>query len=94
MGMYDIYIPNPSISCYRCGDIIPIWQSKDGPCEMITYYEGDKLDDCHPIVFDIYKICERCNILVTATCYAEYGRWARTEVEKNEQTHNLSSMLA
>ena len=43
MGMFDTYIPNPPLSCPICGETQDSWQSKDGPCLLLTFRQSEGL---------------------------------------------------
>jgi len=55
MGMFD-YVNAPEIRCPECGEPVTGWQSKDGPCELLTleYYE----------VSEFYADCKHCGVWV------------------------------
>ena len=41
MGMFDSFQPKEALRCPLDGEELDDWQSKVGPCEMATFYEGD-----------------------------------------------------
>ena len=48
MGMFDnVRYEEP---CWRCGKVLTDWQSKDGPCELLTLEPKD--------VYSFYTYCE------------------------------------
>lgn len=40
MGMYDRYVPDPSLRCPECGAKLSGWQGKSGPCLLLTWHQG------------------------------------------------------
>jgi hypothetical protein len=40
VGAFDEYIPDPPLSCPHCGELIPRWQGKDGPCDQLVWRQG------------------------------------------------------
>jgi hypothetical protein len=40
MGMFDTYLPSPSLSCPRCGAPLCDLQGKDGPCGLFVWRQG------------------------------------------------------
>jgi hypothetical protein len=40
MGMFDWYVPTPTIPCAVCGDTPREWQGKDGPCALVVWHQG------------------------------------------------------
>jgi hypothetical protein len=45
MGLYDEYIPEPSLRCSHCGAPLGGWQGKSGPCGLFIWKQGT----CTPI---------------------------------------------
>lgn len=42
MGMYDMFEPEPALTCPRCGDSLIGWQGHDGPSELLLWHQGRK----------------------------------------------------
>lgn len=40
MGMFDYYVPQPSITCPRCDVTIDEWQGKSGPNDLLEWVQG------------------------------------------------------
>ncbi len=40
MGMFDLYIPNPTIDCPHCGKALEGWQGKEGGCGLFVWQQG------------------------------------------------------
>lgn len=44
MGCFETFIETKPSSCPKCGAAVePGWQSKDGPCDMLEFKQGDHL---------------------------------------------------
>ena len=44
MGCFETFIETKPSSCPKCGAAVePGWQSKDGPCDMVEFKQGDHL---------------------------------------------------
>lgn len=43
MGLFDTYIPRPPVNCPLCGEEIPDFQGKDGPCGLLTFTQGEEI---------------------------------------------------
>jgi len=52
MGMYDTIIA-PEIKCPECGAAVTEFQSKSGPCEMLTFQ--------HWQIYNFYASCPGCD---------------------------------
>ena len=92
MGMFDTYIPKPDLHCPRCGDALSNWQSKDGPCCLLTYAFGDEIEESDdddyrwsfrdrpaPDRIEIYTTCEHDH-WIDAECRLEKRRWVETTI--------------
>jgi hypothetical protein len=42
MGMFDYYIPEPSLSCPVCGGPLEGWQGKDADCLLLYWKQGQR----------------------------------------------------
>jgi hypothetical protein len=40
MGMFDWYVPTPTLHCPKCGAAVPVWQGKDGVCCLFEWIQG------------------------------------------------------
>jgi hypothetical protein len=40
MGMFDYYVPRPSLTCPRCQAPLADFQGKDGPCGLFVWLQG------------------------------------------------------
>ena len=45
MGMFDEYVPIPTLNCPACGSPLNGWQGKDGPNALMIWQQGTS----HPI---------------------------------------------
>jgi hypothetical protein len=45
MSLFDWYQPAAELICPVCGNLLKVWQSKDGPCGLFLWREGVK----HPV---------------------------------------------
>jgi hypothetical protein len=94
--MYDVYVPDPPIRCPRCDAELSGWQSKDGPCLLLWWRQGEARatggSDWRPSqetigraqippVFSLHGHCSSCGRWTDATGYAEDGVWVRTTLE-------------
>src|SRR5687768_14382785 len=55
MGMFDYYRPNPDLVCTVCGASDLEWQSKDGPCALFLWEQGQSAP-VDQLVDDEWKI--------------------------------------
>lgn len=90
MGMFDYYVPAPSLSCPVCGKEVKEWQGKDGPCVLESFTQGQPVPlgpiDLEwdfvgvsppepPTTFEMHAVC--CG-LIEAEGELEDGVWVRT----------------
>jgi hypothetical protein len=54
MGMFD-YVKYPETPCKNCGEPLTEFQSKDGPCELLTLLPAD--------VNKFYEFCNNCKTM-------------------------------
>lgn len=69
MGMFD-YV-NYEASCWRCGEVLKCWQSKDADCEMKTVEVSE--------VNSFYESCKACG------AWNEFERVFTPEFQRNEE---------
>jgi hypothetical protein len=88
MGMFDRFYPKNAPNCPKCGMPYDDWQSKEGPCELNDYQEGEVLKfefPCRP--FGIYTSCEKssCRTRTEARVIIdEDGVWSSTNFNPEE----------
>ncbi len=73
MGMFD-YVAAAPQQC-SCGGTVEEWQSKDGPCELLTIKPEQ--------VRRFYGMCERCNKWYEFTAVSAAAVTFRLKVARN-----------
>jgi hypothetical protein len=71
MGMYDYYRPNPDPVCPACGASHLEWQSKDGPCALFVWVQGQSA----PVDQSVDEECK-----ISAESRAEFRLPVRFEI--------------
>lgn len=56
MGMFDYYVPVPTINCPGCGAPLDEWQGKDGPCALMTWKQGEPASTDQPCEDDLIGV--------------------------------------
>lgn len=78
MGIFD-YV-NAKIPCFKCGEMLAGWQTKDGNVWM------NRVDP--DTVSNFYDQCHKCKT------WNEYTRTARPRAESRKEPYELDEVLA